>query len=171
MTAQEHCATPDAQEGQCVQVKRCTAIWNAIINRDHITNPDVASYLRNAQCGVQANSQKVCCALEYVDSTGETQETSDNPTQSTKDSRISLYPDNSMKLLMHKNAKYLNFKTCGFAASANVSDFRWIVNLWYSLETTNSVMVASKCIGVLISRRTVVAPAHCVSDLPTNIKL
>lgn len=84
---------------------------------------------------------------------------------------MSHYSDNSVKLLMHKNSMHLNFKTCGYTASGNVSEYKWIVNLWYSLKTDDQTLVASKCLGVLISKRTLVAPAHCIASLPTNIML
>ena len=64
ISAQDPCKTPDNQDGLCIPVQSCTAIWNAIVNKDHINNSEVGIYLRNSQCGVSARSHKVCCTFE-----------------------------------------------------------------------------------------------------------
>jgi hypothetical protein len=42
-------------------------MMTALINKDHLTNSEVASYLRKAQCGVMFGSHDVCCEISDVD--------------------------------------------------------------------------------------------------------
>jgi hypothetical protein len=67
---QPDCITPLNTKGVCVDIRNCVSAMGVLKNKDHLTNPDVAIYMRKSQCGRTLGSHQVCCELEDFDVLG-----------------------------------------------------------------------------------------------------
>lgn len=130
----------------CVNVKFCVSIMTALINNDHLTNPAVAKYLRESQCGIQYGSQKVCCNVNSID---------------FGDEPVSRNDEDSAN---EKNA--IDKKECGVLTESE-TPLKWIAELWFNFNSERKL----KCLGTIISAKHVIVPAHCVASLPANVSL
>jgi hypothetical protein len=137
----------------CVDVKFCVSIMTALINNDHLTNPAVAKYLRESQCGLRAGSHKVCCNVNTIDFGDEPYDT------------IARHDE---EITTKKSS--IDTKSCGELAESE-TPLKWIAELWFNHDTFGRVQLESRCIGALISLKHVIVPAHCVANLPANISL
>lgn len=131
----------------------------ALINNDHLTNPNVAKYLRESQCGLQRDSHRVCCNVNDIDfGIGAEAHTEATTVKLASE----LLPPHI------PTAQLSNFEKCG-RLSHDESPTKWIGELWFKENGRDDV--EPKCIGALISNRHLVVPAHCVASLPDNVVL
>lgn len=157
--------TPVNSLGKCVPSGNCVSIMTALINNDHMTNANVAKFLREAQCGLTRGSHKVCCDISDIDFGNAT------------DSRLTepLIPQtvNNSEPPHHKaniNKRLSDYDKCG-KLNDNETAIKWIGELWFEEKGSMKSHVEVKCLGTLISHKHLVVPAHCVASLPENISL
>lgn len=153
--------TPVNSLGKCVHARFCVAIMTALINNDHLTNPNVAKFLREAQCGLEAGSHKVCCDVGDIDFGNESEQASAMPLSPN------LASTPQPPHLPHNRLSILN---CG-KLEVDETPLKWVAELWFEIESSGGLKPKSKCLGTLISTKHIIAPAHCVVDLPEHTKL
>ncbi|CRL02376.1 CLUMA_CG015259, isoform A [Clunio marinus] len=159
------CVTPVNSLGKCINVMFCTSVMTALINNDHLTNSDVAQYLRSSQCGIMRDSHKVCCSLNDIDYGYENSASIHEPT--TTKLAIDLQPP---RISPPASTLLSNFETCGKLRHYE-TPHKWIGELWFRVESSGKIKLELQCLGTLITDKHLVVPAHCVASLPENITL
>lgn len=127
----------------------------ALINNDHLTNSVVANFLRKSQCGKWLGSHEVCCDVDTIDM-GEEEQT---PPTVTSSSSPDVRVDGSSAS-----------SRCG-RLGLKETPLKWIGELWFETVGSGRTLLEVKCLGVLISHKHLVVPAHCVVALPDNVSL
>lgn len=163
-TIKPDCVTPVNGLGNCVEVRFCISIMTALINNDHLTNPDVATFLRQAQCGIQRDSHKVCCDINDIDFGIE----SKSVLSEVPEIKLATNLQPSHKPNIEKRLS--DIESCG-KLDDNETPLKWIGELWFQMESSTDPKLEAKCLGTLISHKHLVVPAHCVASLPENITL
>lgn len=153
---------------------RCKSIWQVLVHKDNVNNPDIADFLKRSQCGITINSHKVCCPVEHAD------------VESDQETRFSSVPNRKIYhkppnvqtnpyIKSHPNLRLLSRGTCGeyhpYKHNKSSAEFPYIGNLFYYIKDLHGVKsVQNKCIGTLITPNFVVIPAHC-AVIPDNLSL
>lgn len=162
---QPDCVTPVNSLGKCVQARFCVSIMTALINNDHLTNPDVAKFLREAQCGIERDSHKVCCDVNDIDFGNESEaQLAEAPAQKLA---TNIQPPHHKPNI---DKRLSDIESCGMLGD-NETPLKWIGELWFEVGSSARTKLEAKCLGTLISHKHLVVPAHCVASLPENITL
>lgn len=126
----------------------------ALVNNDHLTNAAVANFLRKSQCGKWLGSHEVCCELSTIDMGESPNIESPSPESLPPIVRLDESAENR----------------CG-QLGLKETPIKWIGELWFETVERGKTMLEAKCLGVLISHKHLVVPAHCVVSLPDNVAL
>jgi hypothetical protein len=128
----------------------------ALINNDHLVNPNVAKYLRESQCGILRDSQDVCCNINDIDFGGETQ-----PIETTTRAQLlpslptNLQPPNLPPQNDPINAPRISNEKCGelkLETNSRSTPLKWIGELWFKVESNSRTQFEVRCFGTLISQ-------------------
>lgn len=142
----------------------CISIMTALVNNDHLTNSQVAQFLRASQCGLHAGSHKVCCDVNDIDFGTESGRASTET--STILPTLSYQPSSEPASRRLSDAEH-----CG-KLDNDETPLKWVAELYFEIESTaHTTQLESKCIGTVISRKHVIVPAHCIANLPANTSL
>lgn len=152
--------TPLNSVGKCVPSRFCVSVMTALINQDHLTNSNVAQFLRRLQCGNTRGSHKVCCEINDIDF-GSTVD------QSTPKIVTNLQPPRHDSSIGKRLSDY---DKCG-KLNNDETPLKWIGELWFEERSSTKTHLELKCLGTLISHKHLIVPAHCVAYLPANITL
>lgn len=136
----------------------------ALINNDHLTNQNVAKFLRESQCGLFRGSHKVCCDINDIDFGNATESTFSDP--STPQLLTKFQPPLEPNIVKHLS----DYDKCG-KLDDHEAPFKWIGELWFAEKGSVKRHLEVKCLGTLISHQHLIVPAHCVASLPENITL
>ncbi|KAG5684158.1 hypothetical protein PVAND_013399 [Polypedilum vanderplanki] len=168
------CVTPDNLAGACVNVRYCVSIMTALINNDHLTNPAVAKFLRESQCGLAINSHMVCCNIQNVDFGVTPAVTlpviSAPPPSTTRPTSFIHTEQQTPPPVTLRTPTETITSDCG-KLRENEAPFKWIAELWFKHDRLGGVLYEAKCLGIVISSKHIILPAHCVAALPANVSL
>jgi hypothetical protein len=138
------------------------SVFTALVNRDHLTNSEIAKYLRESQCGFEAGSHKVCCNIESIDfGLNKTSTYNENITDETFQKFDKTY-------VAQKNIS--NYDKCGLLNEIE-SPSKWLAEIWFINKHYPQNDQQLRCSGVLITKKHVIVPASCVVSVPENISL
>ncbi|XP_055597074.1 serine protease grass-like [Uranotaenia lowii] len=142
------CTTPTRNPGLCVDIRRCTNIFNIVSNP---TPPPtgIANYIKKAACTLPGIERSVCCQPHEVKPE---QPTTAAPPTSVGGS--SLLPDKCGQAVADRIA---------FGNVTKVFDYPWMAVLKYN---SNGELVDG-CGGSLINKRYILTAAHCLRTRST----
>ncbi|KYN27229.1 PREDICTED: serine protease easter-like [Trachymyrmex cornetzi] len=156
--AQNECSNGGAN---CVNIRKCPEVMSILTNSKPFS-AETLQTLRNLQCGFEGSDPKVCC--------------SQAPTTIMTEASDLENPPNPPNVTNHPNLRLLNHTLCGpitvskFIGSNNTEIFEhpWMALISYD---TGKPDPEFRCGGTVINSRYVLTAAHCVTFLPTGIRL
>ncbi|XP_017890039.2 uncharacterized protein LOC108630945 [Ceratina calcarata] len=156
-SAQDSCIIPDNKLGVCINIHNCQPVLD-ILRQQQPLSRETLAYLHGLQCGFEGKDPKVCCEQRQTP-----------PVAVTKDPAP---PD----VTNHRNVHLVNRDDCGPVTQSkilggnqtSVIEFPWMALLAYDL---GNPLPEFRCGGSLINKRYVLTAAHCVTSLPSNLRL
>ncbi|GAB1869856.1 CLIP domain-containing serine protease [Camponotus japonicus] len=173
--AQEHqCSDSRAT---CINIRNCANIISILRDSPRPLSAEVWQMLRDAQCGFQGNDPMVCCvnqqqAVVQVQTQPTTSTTTTmKPTKAQDIGGVSPPPD----VTNHPNLRLLDHQICGpiiqpkviGGNKTGVFEYPWMALIAYD---TGRSTPEFRCGGTIISKRYILTAAHCVTQLPTEIR-
>lgn len=173
--AQEHqCSDSRAT---CINIRNCASIINILRDSPRPLSAQVLQILRDAQCGFQGNDPMVCCVnqqqtLIQVQTQPTTSTTTTvKPTEAQETDGVIPPPD----VTNHPNLRLLDHQICGPITTprvlggnkTGVFEYPWMALIAYD---TGRSTPEFRCGGTIISNRYILTAAHCVTQLPPDIR-
>lgn len=157
----------------CINIRTCSKIITILKDSPRPLSSEILQMLRDAQCGFDGNDPMVCC---------ENQEQITRPTQRPtrpttpkvtvqQETDVSPPPD----VTNHPNLRLLDHQNCGPVTQqrviggnkTGVFEYPWMALIAYDTGKPNAEF---RCGGTIISRRYILTAAHCVTQLPSEIR-
>ncbi|KAF2895588.1 hypothetical protein ILUMI_10583 [Ignelater luminosus] len=132
---------------QCVPATTCAAVLN-ILKKQPVP-PETRAYLRQLQCNLESSIPHVCCP--------------------TEDSRIKTEENELNLLLPGKDICGITYNSRIVGGeTTDIGEFPWAVLIEYEKPGGKSIF---NCGGSLINNRYVLTAAHCITNIPPEMKL
>lgn len=177
INAQNECSDSRAT---CINIRNCANIIAILRDSPRPLSPEILQMLRDAQCGFDGNDPMVCCVSQR-----QTTPPTLRPTLSTiitslppttkpivaQEIDVSSPPD----VTNHPNLRLLDLQKCGPITEqrvyggnkTGVFDYPWMALIAYDTGKSNPEF---RCGGTVISDRFILTAAHCVTELPADIR-
>ncbi|KAL6256344.1 hypothetical protein P5V15_012461 [Pogonomyrmex californicus] len=164
--AQSQCSEGSAN---CINIRDCPAIVE-ILRGPRPLSAEVLQTLRNSQCGYQGNDPMVCCPGQTP--TTPTTTTTTTTTRTEESNVVPPPPD----VTDHPNMRLLDHQICGTANQRRVINgnktavfqYPWMALIAYDTGKPNPEF---RCGGTIITKRYILTAAHCVTFLPSGLRL
>ncbi|XP_050460002.1 melanization protease 1-like [Cataglyphis hispanica] len=159
----------------CINIRNCANIISILRDSPRPLSPEILQMLRDTQCGFEGNDPMVCCVNQQPTTVRTTlrttQSTTIKPTVQQQDTDVSSPPD----VANHPNLRLLDLQKCGpvvqqkvFGGNkTGVFEYPWMALIAYDTGKLNPEF---RCGGTVISRRFILTAAHCVTQLPADIR-
>ncbi|XP_012527985.1 melanization protease 1 [Monomorium pharaonis] len=160
INAQFQCSDRNAN---CVSILNCPEMLS-ILRGPKPFSAQTLETLKNAQCGSEGRYPKVCCNQQQVDKEMTIRETSENT-------------PNPPDVTNHPNLRLLDHQACGPITRPKVVngnktaifEYPWMALITY--QRTGKPNPEYLCGGSIISSRYILTAAHCVTLLPSDVRL
>lgn len=156
------CTTPLGVRSQCINLYDCPTLVAAFNIKPLPTN--IATFLRNSQCGFEGNIPKVCCGPLPGQNT-ETQ----TPSPNQNNVKINSLSPDQIEPANPEDSSPAPRSRCGVETNGNriyggtkteLDEFPWMALLGYR---TRNGGITYQCGGVLLNNRYVMTAAHCIT--------
>ncbi|XP_029171797.1 melanization protease 1-like isoform X2 [Nylanderia fulva] len=154
----------------CINIRNCGPIITILRNSPRPLSSEILQMLRNAQCGFEGNDPMVCCTNERQLTT-----TSTTTRRPTVQPQTGVSDESLPDVTNHPNLNLLDHQRCGPLTQTRVVggnktgvfEYPWMALIAYDTGKTNPEF---RCGGTIISNRFILTAAHCVTNLPTDIR-
>ncbi|XP_031788613.1 CLIP domain-containing serine protease 14D [Nasonia vitripennis] len=192
----EACLSRLGTRGQCISLKKCRPVLQVLRTRPPLK---VYDDIMNTHCGYDGNLPKICCELQAsVNTPRPSQRPSQRPSR-RRPNRIGKLPKIRFTTSIwettsttssapaavagapHPNLDLLDHKLCGHIApelriyggsESKLFEFPWMALLAFdSGEQTSDGKPDFRCGATIINKKYVLTAAHCVTNLPEDLKL
>ncbi|XP_058796722.1 melanization protease 1-like [Phymastichus coffea] len=157
------CTMPNQQLGTCINIRRCPSMLDMLQTRP--LTPQITDFLRKSQCGYEGSNPKVCCKYNDI---------VEAPTEAPIQNPLT-NPEPPPNVRNHPNLRLLEAH-CGIinkpkiigGTVTGINEFPWMALLSYDVGRTTPEF---RCGGSVINKRYILTAAHCVTKLPSNLRL
>ena len=172
INAQNQC--PNSRD-TCINIRNCVPIITILTNSPRPLSPEVLQMLRNAQCGFEGNDPMVCCSNQQQLISPTTSTTTTTTTTISVQLETGVSDEPLPDVTNHPNLRLLDHQRCGpliqtkvyGGNKTGVFEYPWMALIAYDTGKSNPEF---RCGGTIISRRYILTAAHCVTQLPADIR-